>query len=151
MRPQREAVQHTGGMVLHHPLMQQRGLGMTDCGATGSGGFPNPGVFEWKSETEAAYESRDSVTVSDSCRRKTNRESGLARCFPESPGAESIRASAHGEAQRPLTPTQTSLCAHASQLTEHGELLRKMIDQAADGGHQPAPCREGHVDGFRSG
>jgi len=34
---------------------------------------------------EAVYESPDSVTVSDSCRRKTNLESSSARFFPESP------------------------------------------------------------------
>jgi hypothetical protein len=65
----------------------------TDYGTTGSGGLPNPGVFEQKCRTEAVCESRDSVTLSDSCRRKTNLESRLARFFPESPRCICLRAS----------------------------------------------------------
>ena len=65
----------------------------TDYGATGSGGLPNPDVFEQKCWTKSVYGSRDSVTVSDSCRRNVNRVSSFARFFPESPRCIYLRAS----------------------------------------------------------
>ncbi len=52
-----------------------------------------PDVFEQKCWTKSVYGSRDSVTVSDSCRRNVNRVSSFARFFPESPRCIYLRAS----------------------------------------------------------